>query len=181
MQAIKAYILWLGKEIPKGKKIRGSGIADLPYMPRKADTVNGRSIYVRRCQSCHTTDGEGIMNAATNTYTYPPLWGPNSYNNGAGLYRLSRLAGYVKYNMPFGVGYWDPRLSNEEAWDVAAFINSQPRPAGNVGHDWPKLSSKPVDNPFGPYPDTFGIAQHKYGPFGPIEKYRKEQADKKVM
>ena len=105
MQAIKAYILWLGKDIAKGKKIKGVGIADLPYLPRSADTINGRSIYEQKCQSCHMANGEGIRNPATHGHQYPPLWGEHSYNIGAGLYRVSRLAGYVKYNMPLGTTY----------------------------------------------------------------------------
>ena len=173
MQAIKAYIIWLGKDVPKGKKIRGVGIADLPYMQRRADTTLGRVVYMQQCQSCHSPTGGGITNPATHTYTYPPLWGEHSYNVGAGLYRLSRLAGYVKYNMPFGVDYQHPILSDEQAWDVAAFINSQPRPSKDLSHDWPKLSGKPADHPFGPYADSFSEAQHKYGPFGPIAQYKK--------
>jgi thiosulfate dehydrogenase len=179
MQAMKAYIIWLGKDIPKGKKIKGVGIADLPFMPREADTIRGKYVFEHKCQSCHKSNGEGEWKI--NVYSYPPLWGPHSYNDGAGLYRLSRLAGYVKYNMPYGVGYLDPLLSDADAWDVAAFVNSQPRPAKDLSHDWPKISTKPVDNPFGPYADTFSAAQHKYGPFGPIEKFKKDHADKKTM
>jgi thiosulfate dehydrogenase len=179
MQAIRAYILWLGKDVPKGKKIKGVGIADLPYMTRPADTADGRRIYEQKCLSCHAANGEGVQNAKTHAYTYPPLWGQHSYNSGAGLYRLSRLAGYVKYNMPFGTDHENPQLTDEEAWDVAAFINSQPRPAADLSKDWPQLGGKPVDHPFGPYADTFGEVQHKYGPFGTIAKYKKEHADKK--
>lgn len=172
MQAMKAYIIWLGKDIPKGKKIRGVGIADIPYLNRKADTLSGRNVYEKKCQSCHAKHGEGLANKSGG-YTYPPLWGPHSYNIGAGLYRLSRLVGYVKYNMPFGVDHKQPTLSDEEAWDVAAFINSQPRPIKDITKDWPKLNTKPLDHPFAPYADTFSEAQHKYGPFEAIVKYQK--------
>ena len=168
MQAIKAYILWLGKDIAKGKKIKGVGIADLPYLPRSADTINGRSIYEQKCQSCHMANGEGIRNPATHGHQYPPLWGEHSYNIGAGLYRVSRLAGYVKYNMPLGTTYDNPQLSDEQAWDVAAYINSRLRPSMNLSKDWPKLNGKPADHPFGPYADSFSVAEHKFGPFGPI-------------
>jgi thiosulfate dehydrogenase len=110
---------------------------------------------------------------------YPPLWGDQSYNEGAGLFRMSRLAGYVKANMPFGASYQNPQLSDEEAWDVAAYINSQPRPKHPfLQTDWPKIEKKPFDHPFGPYADTFPEMQHKYGPFEPIVAFNKSQQKK---
>ena len=120
-----------------------------------------------------------MLDPDTLSYQYPPLWGTHSYNNGAGLYRLSRLAGYVKSNMPFGASYDAPQLTDEEAWDVAAYINSQPRPVKDLSKDWPKLSGKPFDHPFGPYADTFSEAQHKYGPWGPIAAAKKKQSSGK--
>jgi thiosulfate dehydrogenase len=179
MQAIKAYILWVGKDVEKGKRPKGAGITELAYLDRAADVEKGKLVYVEKCAICHGPDGEGIKN--TDTISYPPLWGKNSYNTGAGLFRLSRFAGYVKSNMPFGTNHDNPQLTDEEAWDVAAFVNSQPRPAKDLSKDWPKIAGKPVDHPFGPYDDTFSERQHKYGPFGPIEVYRKaKEAEKKV-
>jgi thiosulfate dehydrogenase len=131
------------------------------------------------CQTCHGADGQGQMNDEGNAYTYPPLWGINSYNTGAGLYRLSRFAGYVKNNMPQNVNYHSVQLSDEEAWDVAAFVNSQQRPTKDISNDWPDISKKPIDHPFGPYTDSFPEEQHKYGPFGPIEEARKSKQNKK--
>jgi thiosulfate dehydrogenase len=89
------------------------------------------------------------------------------------MYRLSRLAGFIKNNMPFGANWKEPQLTNEEAWDLAAFINSQPRPQKFFPYDWPNIAKKPVDHPFGPFADPFSEQQHKYGPFGPIVKARK--------
>jgi thiosulfate dehydrogenase len=60
-----------------------------------------------------------------------------------------------------------------DAWDVAAFINSQPRPQKKFSYDWPNIAGKPVDFPFGPYSDNFSEVQHKYGPFDPIKKAKK--------
>jgi thiosulfate dehydrogenase len=102
-------------------------------------------------------------------YLYPPLWGENSFNTGAGLYRLSRLAGYVRDNMPFDASATVRRLTDEEAWDVAAFITSQQRPEKSFPKDWPDISGKPLDYPFGPYADSFPQQQHRFGPFGPIK------------
>jgi thiosulfate dehydrogenase len=179
MKAILAYMHWLGDEIPKGKKPKGSGIMELPYLDRAADPAKGKAVYLAKCQVCHGPDGQGQKSADGYEYTYPPLWGAHSYNTGAGLFRLSRFAGYVKASMPFGVAnYKNPQLSDEEAWDVAAFVNSQPRPQKDLSGDWPDISKKPLDHPFGPYADGFTEAQHKYGPFGEIEKVRKEMKKK---
>ena len=168
MQAIVAYIKWIGQEVKKGEKPLGFGLLDLPLMERPADPLNGRLVYSKHCQSCHGSDGEGKLAENGLEYTYPPLFGENSYNTGAGLYRISRFAAFVKANMPYGVSYDAPVLTDEEAWDVAAYVNSMPRPEKDLSTDWPDVSKKPFDHPFGPYADDFSELQHKFGPFGPI-------------
>lgn len=168
MRAILAYIKWLGKDVPKGEKPKGAAIIALAFMNRAANKENGKAIYMQKCKSCHTETGEGKFCANGIKYQYPPLWGEHSYNIGAGLYRLSLFAGYVKYNMPQGAAYDNPQLTDEEAWDVAAFVNSQPRPKKDLSKDWHKINTKPIDHPFGPYADTFSETQHKYGPFEPM-------------
>lgn len=165
MRAIIAYLHWVGDEIPKGQKPKGSGILDLPFMKRAADPTKGAVVYQQKCVTCHGPNGQGQPNADGYGYTYPPLWGEHSYNDGAGLFRISRFAGYVKANMPFGATYNKPQLTDEEAWDVAAFVNSQPRPSRDLSKDWPDISKKPQDHPFGPYADSLSERQHKYGPW----------------
>lgn len=174
MKAIVAYINFLGSTVPKGEMAAGSGFKDLPYLDRAADPVLGKAVYAGKCQSCHQADGSGVLNPDKSEYTFPPLWGKNSYNDGAGLYRISNFAKYVKNNMPMGVTHESPVLTDEEAWDVAAYINSQPRPHINVPKDWPDQSKKPVDHPFGPYSDKFTEKQHKFGPFQPIVEEQKK-------
>jgi thiosulfate dehydrogenase len=175
MQAIIAYMNWLGEGVPKKFKPKGSGIMDIPYLDRAADPKQGQLVYTSRCQRCHGADGQGQKNPDGTGYTYPPLWGEYSYNTAAGLYRISRFAGYVKNNMPFGeVEYHNPQLTNEEAWDVAAFVNSQARPSKIFKEDWPDITKKPVDHPFGPFADSFTEEEHKYGPFKPIVEARKK-------
>lgn len=169
MQAMAMYINWLGSDIPKNEIPTGTGIVALPFLDRAADPVRGEKVYAEKCKTCHGPDGQGLLAVDGKTYSYPPLWGPHSYNNGAGLYRLSRFAGYVKNNMPFGATWQNPQLSDEECWDVAAFVNSQPRPKKDLSADWPDISGKPVDHPFGPYVDGFSEKQHKFGPFQPIK------------
>ncbi len=173
MQAIRAYITFLGTDVPKGQKAAGSGFKPLDYLDRAADPMAGKPLFEQKCQVCHQASGEGLLDPAGNAYTYPPLWGPHSYNDGAGLYRVSNFARYIKYNMPLGATHDHPILTDEEAWDIAAFVNAQPRPHKDTPLDWPDKSKKPIDHPFGPYADDFSEQQHKFGPFKPIAAARK--------
>lgn len=165
LNAMAAYILWLGKDVPNKVTPIGNGLKQLPFLDRAADPVKGQLVYETQCVVCHGKDGQGLMKATGNEYEYPPLVGDHSYNQGAGLYRLSRFASFVKYNMPFGVDYSNPILTDEEAWDVAAYVNSLPRPGKDLSNDWPDISKKPFDHPFGPFADEYTEQQHKYGPF----------------
>ena len=169
MVAMVDYMEWLGKDVPKGEKPKGVGLYEVPLLDRAADPIKGKNIYTRQCQSCHMEDGKGVAKPDGSGYTYPPLWGEHSYNSGAGLFRLSRFAGYVRANMPFGATYERPMLSDEESWDVAAYVNSLERPGKDLSEDWPDISKKPMDHPFGPYADEFSESQHKLGPFQPIQ------------
>ncbi len=75
--------------------------------------------------------------------------------------------------MPFGATYKNAQLTNEQAWDVAAFVNSQPRPIRDLKMDWPDISTKPFDYPAGPYSDSFSESQHKYGSYQAIVQTKK--------
>ena len=172
MKAILAYIKWLGSDVSPKTTPKGSGIFKLKSLKRPSNPEKGRIVYEAKCQSCHQANGEGIRSEDGKSYTYPPLWGNNSYNQGAGLFRISNFAGYVKYNMPLGVSYEKPQLTDEEAWDLGAFVNSQPRPAKDLSKDWPNIAGKPFDHPFGPYADPFSEKQHKYGPYKPIKDWK---------
>lgn len=174
VQSMLAYMKWLGSEQEQGKKVFGSGTEKLKYMDRPADPQKGLIVYQDKCQSCHGQHGEGIKSTDQLAYVYPPLWGEHSYNDGAGMYRLSNFAGFVKNNMPYGVSYPDAQLTDEESWDVAAFVNSQPRPHKEQKQDYPDRTKKPIDAPYGPYLDGFAAQQHKYGPFPPIVMALKE-------
>jgi thiosulfate dehydrogenase len=175
MRAFVAYIKWVGKEVPKKTKPKGAGLVDLKPMERAADPAKGKVIFTDYCARCHQANGEGQLDETKREWKYPPLWGKNSYNIGAGIYRLSRFAGYVKMNMPNDIAsYEKPFLTDEQAWDVAAYVNSMPRPSKDISMDWPKISSKPFDHPFGPYDDSFSERQHKLGPFDPILAARKK-------
>jgi thiosulfate dehydrogenase len=165
MQAMTAYVKWVGKDVPKSIKPTGAGVMKLPWLSRAADPAKGKALFILHCQRCHGANGEGEWKADSTGFAYPPLWGENSFNTGAGLLRISSLAGFIRNNMPFGTTSKTPVLSIEEAWDVAAFICTQPRPVKVFPSDWKDISKKPVDFPFGPYADSFPESQHKLGPF----------------
>ncbi len=168
LQSIIAYLKWLGRDVAKGVTPKGAGLIKLSMLTRRADTLKGKKNYFVSCASCHGVNGEGIKADNQNEWQYPPLWGANSYNTGAGLYRISTFARFIKANMPYGISYKMPVLSDEEAWDIAAFVNSMPRPHKDFADDWPNLMHKPIDHPFGPYADNFSEEVHKYGPFHKI-------------
>jgi thiosulfate dehydrogenase len=172
MQAFVAYIRFLSTGVAPGQILPGLGSGNMPELKRAADPVRGKATYASACLSCHNTDGSGIRRSLPTTdlgYMVPPLWGPDSFNDGAGMARLSTAANFIHFNMPHGVDYLNARLSVEQAWDVAAYVISQPRPKkAGLEKDFPNPLAKPVDTPYGPYADGFGQQQHKYGPFAPI-------------
>ncbi|MEP6584785.1 MAG: c-type cytochrome [Ginsengibacter sp.] len=172
MKAFIAYLNWVGSNVTYDKKPAGTGLQELLFMDRAADTSKGRIVFINKCQVCHGKNGEGQMLADSSGKIYPPLWGANSYNIGASIYRISKMASFVKDNMPFGASHNAPQLINEEAWDVAAFVNTQYHPRKNISGDWPVLNKKPYDYPFGPYAEKqFSEKDHKYGPFASIKDY----------
>jgi thiosulfate dehydrogenase len=190
MQAYLAYIKWLGKDIKKGHVFAGNGgIEAPPFINRAADPERGRLVYAQLCVRCHGPDGKGQLAVdvlkdaakqqggtatAEDLFYYPPLWGSQSYNGVATLYRVSKLAGFVKNNMPYPMTYLNPALTDEQAWDVAAYINSRERPTKDFSSDYiTDLSKKPFDFPFLPYADTFSEAQHKFGPYTEMASAKK--------
>jgi thiosulfate dehydrogenase len=178
MAAMKAYVTWLGSNVPAGKKPLGTGTKKLALLDRAGDTAEGKKIFLLKCQSCHTATGKGLMADNNASYIYPPLWGEKSYNVGAGLNKISELAAFVRSNMPQGTDYANPQLTEAEAWDVAAYIVSQPRAAYDLKKDWPDISAKPMDYAFGPFSDTFPVTQHKYGPFAAIVAFKEKNKKK---
>ena len=118
-----AYMRWLSQGVPVGAVVQGHGIPALT-LEREPDVAHGEAIYQAKCLACHGADGSGTLDG-DGRYLFPPLWGPQSFNNGAGMNRQTTAAGFIKHKMPFGA---DDSLSDEEAWDVAGFVLAQPRP-----------------------------------------------------
>ncbi len=173
MTAFTAYVRFLSDGTRKGEFLTGMGAGQMPPLGRAADPKRGATIYARACALCHRADGSGVLRSRELPnfgYLVPPLWGPDSFNNGAGMARLMTAANFIHFNMPNGTSYTRPRLTPQESWDVAAFMISQPRPSlANLAKDFPDLLQKPVDTPYGPYADGFSQAQHEFGPYPPIE------------
>lgn len=169
MKAMVTYMQWLSQGVPVGANIEGQSLQKVDYLSRAADPKKGQSIYMEKCAVCHQENGLGLKNEDTagDYYIYPPLWGKDSYNTGAGMYRLLKAVSYIKANMPQG----NPDLTLEEAYDVAAYMNSQTRPIkANREADFPDRKVKPLDMDVGPYDDGFSTTQHRYGPYGVMIK-----------
>lgn len=181
MKAFLAYTKWLSTGIPDGAKLIGAGSMSVTEPGRAADLDNGAKVFADTCAVCHGNDGLGRRAATGAGYQFPPIAGPDSYNNGAGMTRILTAAAFVRHNMPLGTTFETPLLSDADAYDVAAYINSLDRPTkADLEKDFPIKMQKPVDAPYGPYVDDFPAEQHKYGPFGPIRaKLRELAATKK--
>lgn len=116
MVSLVTYLQWISKNFPIYEPIPWRGLKTLKegYKP---NPDNGEKVFMAQCALCHGIDGQGEIRV-------PPLWGPQSFNDGAGMNKLETLAAFIHANMP----YEDPQLTEEEAYDVAAFVKQQPRP-----------------------------------------------------
>ena len=122
--AVLAYIQWISHGQRIGIRPEGVGFVDPGPKPQGADRMLGRSIYRTVCASCHGARGQG-------TRGKPPLWGPKSYNAGAGLAKPKMLAAFVLHNMPANMpGILIPK----GAWAVAEYVDSEPRPPAPLVH-----------------------------------------------
>ena len=176
MQAFVTYLTWLSRLAPEDGKVAGQGFVKVEIPNRKVDLIHGQQVFEKNCIVCHGKNGQGVKRPESFTYEYPPLWGNDSYNNGAGMTRVITAAQFIKANMPFGTTYEATVLSDGEAYDVAGYINQQQRPEKpNREADFPDLIKKPVSTPYGPYADNFPIEQHQLGPFQPIMEYYKSE------
>ena len=177
MKAFTTYIAFLSKDVPVGATVDGAATVQSKMPNRRADTTAGAAVYAAKCAVCHGADGLGKRVGKTGDalgYTFPPLWGPDSFNTGAGMNRLVMAARFIKHNMPLGASHDATQLSDDEAYDVSALMVSQPRPVkANLEVDFPARWNKPVDAAFPPY--LVGTAdQHKFGPFPPLAEKQKQ-------
>ncbi len=123
MRALVAYIDWLSRDGVKGKAYKGRGLVKLAVLT--GDPVRGRAVYAEQCAACHGVDGAGVPSVL------PALWGPNSYNDGAGMNNPAKMAAFVIANMPQN---HPGTLTPQQAYDVATFVHSKPRPKFNQAY-----------------------------------------------
>jgi thiosulfate dehydrogenase len=121
--ALESYSYFLAKGLPTGEAAPGRGFPALPKPPSPADYARGAEVYAQDCASCH--GAQGLGQSSGGQVVFPPLWGPQSYNWGAGMTSIKAAAEFIHANMPLGLG---GTLSAQQSWDVAAFIDSQVRP-----------------------------------------------------
>lgn len=180
MVAMVCYMKWISQNVPVGHHVSGDDGIELKMPDRPASPQKGAEIFAARCASCHGKEGQGLMSPDSTTYTYPPLWGMDSYQAGSSMHRIIKAARFIKANMPDKQAKWNsPVLTDEEAIDVASFINDdsihkRPSKKGAQWTDYTNVNVKPIDYDNGPFPDSFSVAQHKFGPYQPIIDYHKQ-------
>ena len=116
MQDIVAYLAFISTGIPLGEHVRGEGIPKMPALA--GDSARGKTLFANNCARCHGNDGAGMG-------VFPPVWGARSFSIGASMARVERAASFIRHNMPFDR---PGTLSNQEAYDLAAYVTSMPRP-----------------------------------------------------
>jgi thiosulfate dehydrogenase len=121
--ALESYSYFLAKGLPTGEDPPGRGYPSLPKPDQPADYARGEQVYSQHCVACHGAGGLGM--SAGGKVVFPALWGPHSYNWGAGMGSIKSAAEFIRANMPYGMGN---TLSVQQAWDVATYVDSQVRP-----------------------------------------------------
>lgn len=177
MKGIVEYFKWLSSDSTLNSKEKYSGYYKIDLPNRQADTIRGHKLYNTHCYICHGSDGEGVYFDEANRskgFIYPRLWGKETYSLGAGMARLEKFATFIKSSMPYGVTADDIILTDEEAYDISGYVNTRERPISEgMENDFPDLTTKGADVPYGPYIDDFPQIQHQLGPLQPIEEYYK--------
>ena len=122
--ALESYSYWLASGAPLDPKIAGRGCPPLAKPAQAPDFARGEQAYAENCALCHGADGAG-QRTQDGTAVFPALWGADSFNWGAGMGRISNAAAFIRANMPLGL---PGTLSEQQAWDVALYMNSHERP-----------------------------------------------------
>lgn len=167
MQAIVAYFNWLASGTEEGQGMQGTGLPDIAFPQRKADIDQGKQGFTALCAPCHGLDARGLK-LPDGSYQFPPLAGEDSFNNGAGMSRLKTAARFIYGNMPLGADARKPTLSAEQAYDIAAYVLSLPRPhRSGREKDFPDPAFRPDDYPVPEWfeGNTAGLEKATLGPF----------------
>jgi thiosulfate dehydrogenase len=144
--ALESYSYWLATGAPIDSKIAGRGYPAVSKPPLARDYARGHAVFAQHCALCHGVDGQGQSDAAGRV-VFPPLWGPKSFNWGAGMGSIKNASEFIKANMPLG---WGGSLSDQQAWDVATYMDSQERPQdprfkGSIAETRAKYHDSPND------------------------------------
>ncbi|MHB8302446.1 MAG: c-type cytochrome [Acidobacteriaceae bacterium] len=123
MKALTAYVDWLSRDGVKGKPYAGRGLVKIADL--KGNAKKGKILYADQCAVCHGADGAGIPPVM------PPVWGPTSYNDGAGMDVPKKAAAFLIHNMPQD---HPASLAAQDAYDVAEFLHAMPRPKFNTAY-----------------------------------------------
>ena len=183
MIAFLSYLKWINTFAPKENQFKGKKNLEVKLPDVAASSERGAALFIQHCARCHGANGEGVMTANSITYQYPPLWGASSYQPGSSMHRVIKQAQWLKANMPQDKATWDkPFLKDEEALDLAAFINDDKIHQRHVvrSFDYPVIGEKAIDYSIGPFIDSFSEAQHKCGPYQPIIDHWKSKGLKPV-
>ncbi len=127
--ALVAYSAWLSRGAPTGAQMPGRGYRALKAPPLTPSIERGRKDFIVNCEMCHGPHGQGMLTG--HHYQFPPLWGPHSYNAGAGMHKVKLAAEFIQVNMPLGRA---GTLTLQQAWDLAAYIDSHKRPPNPMRH-----------------------------------------------
>lgn len=171
MKAIIAYFTWLAKGTNPHDAMQYTGLPNVDLPNRAADPKAGKALYTEHCVACHQANGQGLKTATygkDGSYTFPPLAGDDSFNNGAGMSRIITATKFIHANMPLGATYKSPVLSVGQAYDIAAYVESLPRAAHpDRAKDFPNPDFRPADYPVPAYfnGDKAALEKAKYGPF----------------
>lgn len=123
IKALTAYSYWLATGAPTGAELSGVGFPDPGEPAQPPSYARGKKVFASHCALCHGDHGQGRKVA--DEYVFPPLWGPESFNWGAGMHKVDTAAAFIKANMPFSRG---GTLTTQQAWDVAMYMDSHERP-----------------------------------------------------
>ncbi len=196
MNSMIEYMKWLstGMLVSDWTLVKGANNIAVPALTRPADPVRGKTVYEENCAHCHGYTGDGVLDTVAKRYIYPAVWGPNSFNDGAGMYRLRTAVGFIKGNMPYGWANASDathQLSTEDAWDSMAYVLSNQRPVwSKYLTDWsgyrpsdcmpnwllkivdagypnyfPRVESTGILSGNTAYPQKYTAAKHLYGPW----------------
>ncbi|WP_439855976.1 c-type cytochrome [Pseudomonas yamanorum] len=146
IKALSTYAYWLATKAPVGESLPGRLYPVIASPENGFELAEGKLIYTAQCSICHGNEGQGQKSAGS--FVFPPLWGENSYSWGAGMHRINTAAGFIKQNMPLGKG---GSLSDNEAWHVAAYINSHERPQD------PRMVEKSIEKTRKKYHEGDGV------------------------